>query len=203
MEKPKVLLENLRSVVHVTSRGKGDWQRPNYTVCYWWYTEKNGFVTATKLGVTYKFFVVATKNFAAATKHFVDRTKHFVVTKYFCYPYFNKWFCWYNKTFYTVYAFLNASSERGVKTDLEDVITPNRIKLNFNLWILDRPKVKTLCTRLTMSFRGTTFRVLSRATERASFFWRGRNSVGSSVFVLWERDAGEPWLVSWRSDTAK
>jgi len=54
-------------------------------------TEKNGFVTATKLGTTNKIFVAATKNFAAATKRFVDRTKHFVVvTKYFCYPYFNK-----------------------------------------------------------------------------------------------------------------
>jgi len=54
-------------------------------------TEKNGFVTATKLGTTNKGFVGATKNFAAATKRFVDRTKHFVVvTKYFCYPYFNK-----------------------------------------------------------------------------------------------------------------
>jgi len=51
---------------------------------------KNGFVTATKLGTTNKFFVVATKKFAAVTKRFVDRTKHFVVvTKYFCYPYFN------------------------------------------------------------------------------------------------------------------
>jgi len=36
------------------------------------------------------FFVAATKNFAAATERFVDRTKHFVVTKYFCYPYFNQ-----------------------------------------------------------------------------------------------------------------
>jgi len=54
-------------------------------------TEKNGFVTATKLGTTNKIFVAATKSFAAATKRFVDRTKHFVVvTKYFCYPYFNK-----------------------------------------------------------------------------------------------------------------
>jgi len=54
-------------------------------------TEKNGFVTATKLGTANKFFVAATKNFAAATKRFADRTKHFVVvTKYFCYPYFNK-----------------------------------------------------------------------------------------------------------------
>jgi len=31
--------------------------------------------------------------------------KHFVVvTKYFCYPYFNKRFCWYNKTFYSACA---------------------------------------------------------------------------------------------------
>jgi len=53
------------------------------------YTEKNGFVTATKLGTTniylFIFFFAATKNFATATKRFVDRTKHFaVVTKYFC-----------------------------------------------------------------------------------------------------------------------
>jgi len=53
------------------------------------YTRKNGFVTATKLGTTNEFFVASTKHFAAATKRFVDRTKHFVVTKYFCYPYFN------------------------------------------------------------------------------------------------------------------
>jgi len=52
--------------------------------------EKNGFVTATKLWTTNKMFVAATKNFAAAAKRFVDRTKHFVVTKYFCYPYFDK-----------------------------------------------------------------------------------------------------------------
>jgi len=46
-------------------------------------TEKNGFVTTTKLRTTF-FFV-------AATKRFIDRTKHFVVvTKYFCYPYLNK-----------------------------------------------------------------------------------------------------------------
>jgi len=54
------------------------------------YTERNGFVTATKLGTTNIFFIAATKNFAAATKRFFDRTKQFVVTKYFCYPYFNK-----------------------------------------------------------------------------------------------------------------
>jgi len=42
-------------------------------------TKKIGFVTATKLGTTNKFFVTATKNFAAVTKRFVDRTKHFVV----------------------------------------------------------------------------------------------------------------------------
>jgi len=54
-------------------------------------TEKNGFVTAIKLGTKNNFFVAATKNFAAATKRFVGRTKHsVVVTKYFCYPYFNK-----------------------------------------------------------------------------------------------------------------
>jgi len=64
-------------------------------------TGKNGFVTATELGTTNKIFVAATKNFAAATKRFVNGTKHFiVVTKYFCYPYFSKWFCWYNKTFF-------------------------------------------------------------------------------------------------------
>jgi len=58
---------------------------------YTTFTEKNGFVTATKLGTTNKFFVAATKKFAAATKRFVDRTKHcVVVTKYFCYSYFNK-----------------------------------------------------------------------------------------------------------------
>jgi len=55
-------------------------------------TEKNGFVTATKLGTKNNFFVAAiTKTFAVANKRFVDRTKHFVVaTKYFCYTYFNK-----------------------------------------------------------------------------------------------------------------
>jgi len=54
-------------------------------------TEKNGFVTVTKLGTTNKIFIAATKSFAAATKRFVDRTKHFVVvTKFFCYPYFKK-----------------------------------------------------------------------------------------------------------------
>jgi len=52
---------------------------------------KNGFVTATKLGTTNEFFVASTKNFAAVTERFVDRIKPFVVvTKYFCYPYFNK-----------------------------------------------------------------------------------------------------------------
>jgi len=57
--------------------------------CFIEYHGKNGFVTATKLGTTNEFFVASTKSFAAATKCFVDRTKHFVVTKYFCYPYFN------------------------------------------------------------------------------------------------------------------
>jgi len=54
-------------------------------------TEKNGFVAATKLGITNESFVASTKNFASATKRFVGRTKHFVgVTKYFCHPYFKK-----------------------------------------------------------------------------------------------------------------
>jgi len=36
-------------------------------------------------------FLLPQQKFGAATKRFVDRTKHFVVvTKYFCYPYFNK-----------------------------------------------------------------------------------------------------------------
>jgi len=53
--------------------------------------KKNGFVTATKLGTTNKFFVAATKNFAASTKRFVYRTIIFVVvTKYFCHSYFKK-----------------------------------------------------------------------------------------------------------------
>jgi len=54
-------------------------------------TEKNDFVTATKLETANNFFVAATKNFAAATEPFGGRTKHFaVVTKYFCYRYFIK-----------------------------------------------------------------------------------------------------------------
>jgi len=46
-------------------------------------TEKNGFVTATKLGTTNKIFVAATQNSATATKRFVDKTKHFVVVTIF------------------------------------------------------------------------------------------------------------------------
>ena len=65
--------------------------------------KKNGFIAATKIRDNKSIFVAATKIFPAATKRFVDRTKHFVgVTKYFCYPYFKKWFCWYNRTFSTV-----------------------------------------------------------------------------------------------------
>jgi len=49
------------------------------------------------------FFVASTKNLAAATKRLVDRTKRFVVvTKYVCYPYFNKLLCWFKKTFFSV-----------------------------------------------------------------------------------------------------
>jgi len=69
--------------------------------------KKNGFVTAEKLGTTNKFFVAATKNFAAATKRFVNRTKDFfVITNYSCYAYFNKRFCWYKETSYSVYLVL-------------------------------------------------------------------------------------------------
>jgi len=45
-------------------------------------TEKNGFVTATKLGTTDKSFAAATKNFATATKRFVENY-FVVVTKCF------------------------------------------------------------------------------------------------------------------------
>jgi len=63
----------------------------SYDTIYISLTEKNGFVAATKLGTTNNFFVAASKNFAAATKPVVGRTKRFVVlTKYFCYLYFNK-----------------------------------------------------------------------------------------------------------------
>jgi len=56
--------------------------------------EKNVFRTASELGTNNKIFGAGTKYFAAATKRFVDRTKHFgVVTKCFCYPNFNEWFC--------------------------------------------------------------------------------------------------------------
>ena len=61
-------------------------------------SRKKSFVTAPMLGTTDKFFVATTKNFAAATTRFVDWTKHFVfLTKCFCYPYFNKWFCYKTK----------------------------------------------------------------------------------------------------------
>jgi len=64
---------------------------------------KKWFCYGNKIRDDKGIFVAATKNFAAATKRFVDRTKHFVVTKYICYPYFNNGFCWYNKTFYSVW----------------------------------------------------------------------------------------------------
>jgi len=49
----------------------------------------------------------------------VDRTKPFVfVTKYFCYPYFNKRFCWYNKTFYTMKTFFFPIKEAFVPSFL-------------------------------------------------------------------------------------
>jgi len=64
-------------------------------------TEENGFVTATKLGTTNKFFVAATKYFAAATKRFVDRTKHFVVlTIFLVIPIFTNDFVGITKRFF-------------------------------------------------------------------------------------------------------
>ena len=72
-------------------------------------TGKNGLVTAAKFGTTNGFFVASTENFAAATKCFDDRTKSFVVvTKYLCYPYFDKGLRWYNKTFFFVIYFLTS-----------------------------------------------------------------------------------------------
>jgi len=63
--------------------------------------EKNGFVTATKLGTTNEFFVALTKNFAAATKRLVDRTKHFVVvTKKFVIPILTNDFVGISKPFF-------------------------------------------------------------------------------------------------------
>jgi len=52
---------------------------------------KKWFCYGNKIGDNKGFFDASTKKLAAATKRFVDRPKHFaVVTKYFCYPYFNK-----------------------------------------------------------------------------------------------------------------
>ena len=67
--------------VHSTSLNHGIVQSANQTEPFGPYEvhEKNGFVTATKLGTTNKIFVTATKHFAATTKRFVDRTEHFVV----------------------------------------------------------------------------------------------------------------------------
>jgi len=66
---------------------------------------KNGFVTATKLGTTNKFFVAATKNFAAATKRLVDRTKHFVVKNVFLIPILTNDFVSTAKSFFPVYEY--------------------------------------------------------------------------------------------------
>ena len=67
-------------------------------------TRKKWFCYGNKIRDNKWIFCCCNQSFAAATKRVVDRTKHVVVvTKYFCSPYFNKWFCWYNKTFYTVH----------------------------------------------------------------------------------------------------
>jgi len=41
-------------------------------------------------GQQINFLLLQPKNLRQQPKRIVDRTKHFVVTKYFCYPYFNK-----------------------------------------------------------------------------------------------------------------
>jgi len=50
---------------------------PQYTRDNFIRTEKNGFVTATKLGTTDKIFVAATKRFVDRTQDFVDEQKPF------------------------------------------------------------------------------------------------------------------------------
>jgi len=68
--------------------------------------KKIGFLTPTKLGTTSEFFVAST-DFFCNNQRLCWWTKHFVVvTKYFCYPYFNKWLSWYNKTFLSVIGIL-------------------------------------------------------------------------------------------------
>jgi len=83
--------------------------------------EKDGFVTATKLGTTNNLFVAATKYFAAATKRFVDRTKHFVVvTKYFCYiPILTNDFVGITKPFFHVHLLASVTEGRTQKTGNE------------------------------------------------------------------------------------
>jgi len=54
------------------------------------FTEKNGFVTVTKLGTTNKFFVAATKNFPQQPNVLlIEPNILLLLTKYFCYPYFD------------------------------------------------------------------------------------------------------------------
>ena len=74
--------------------------KKNLSLTVIWH-EKNGFVTATKLGTTNNFFVATAKNFAAVTKRFIDRSKHFVVvTKYFFIPILTNVFVGITKTFF-------------------------------------------------------------------------------------------------------
>ena len=65
--------------------------------------KKNGFVTATKLGTTNNFLLLLQpKILPQQPNGLLIEPNILVLTKYFCYPYFNKWFCWYNKTFFSV-----------------------------------------------------------------------------------------------------
>jgi len=92
-------------------------------------TRKKSFCYGNKIrdntiGQQIFFLVAATKNFAAATKRFVDRTEHFVVVKkYFFYPYLKKWFCWYNKIFYSVYCLFHFPMTRSfeIRWDLRQI----------------------------------------------------------------------------------
>jgi len=134
--------------------------------------EKNGFVTATELGTTNKLFVVATKNFAVATKRFVNRTKHsVVVTTYFCYPYIDKWFCWYNKTLFSLKIKIspkraNCSAKRFAVSSEEEPCK--------SLWFYD------LTFRIANSVKWTSILCwISTRSDRCEH--RARNTQGSSI----------------------
>jgi len=60
------------------------------------------FCYRSKIKDNKNFFCCCNQKFRCSNQTFFDRTKYFVVVTNYCrYPHFNKWFCWYNKTFYT------------------------------------------------------------------------------------------------------